>query len=115
MFTSIGSVESKLICFFRNCIQNIFLFCRYGIFIDAFVGSYLINILLERNNFQGAVQVAAELMLQEENNDDLVRDLSLLSAFGFVKQNVNDFESWQNKEPLGNSEVRNVCQIALQF
>lgn len=58
----------------------------YGVFLDSYIASYVLNVLIQREDFHSAARVAGLLMLEEDFSDPLVRAFSLHSAFKYLEK-----------------------------
>lgn len=71
----------ELLPIIKNRLQS-------GIFIDNFIGCYILNQLLQENNFTGATEVSLEIFKQDSLDNKLVVGLILKSIFEYLKQNI---------------------------
>ncbi|KAL5287981.1 MRPS27 family protein [Megaselia abdita] len=58
----------------------------YGVFLDNYIASYVLNSLVLKEDFHTAARVAGLLMLEEDFSDPLVRAFSLHSAFKYLEK-----------------------------
>lgn len=54
---------------------------RYGVFVDKFLGNFLMNRFLDDKQYVAAARIAVELMIQEDLNSDLVKGFAVLSCY----------------------------------
>nr|XP_014102080.1 uncharacterized protein LOC106626775 [Bactrocera oleae] len=71
----------ELLPIIKNRLQS-------GIFIDNFIGCYILNQLLKENNFIGATEVSLEIFKQDSLDNKLVAGLILKSIFEYLKLNI---------------------------
>ncbi|XP_039957075.1 uncharacterized protein LOC120772494 [Bactrocera tryoni] len=72
----------ELLPIIKNRLQS-------GIFIDNFIGCYILNQLLQENNFIGATEVSLEIFKQDSLDNKLVAGLILKSIFEYLKLNID--------------------------
>ncbi|XP_018788694.1 PREDICTED: uncharacterized protein LOC108968850 [Bactrocera latifrons] len=72
----------ELLSLIKNRLQS-------GIFIDNFLGCYILNQLLQENNFIGATEVSLEIFKQDSLDNKLVSGLILKSIFEYLKLNID--------------------------
>lgn len=58
----------------------------YGVFLDNYIASYVLNALVQSEDFHSAARVASLLMLEEDFSDPIVRAFSLHSAFKYLEK-----------------------------
>uniref|UniRef100_A0A0A1X5J6 28S ribosomal protein S27, mitochondrial n=1 Tax=Zeugodacus cucurbitae TaxID=28588 RepID=A0A0A1X5J6_ZEUCU len=71
----------ELLPIIKNRLQS-------GVYIDNFVGCYIVDHLLQENNITGATEVSLEIFKQDSLDNKLVVGLILKSIVEYLKQNV---------------------------
>ncbi|XP_055372656.1 28S ribosomal protein S27, mitochondrial [Condylostylus longicornis] len=83
---------------------------EYGVFLDDYSASYLLDHLIKTGDFTAAAKVSAQLMLQEDFNNELSRALALYSFYKYL-DNPEPFyteNKTNNQESQDKEEVKKV-------
>lgn len=60
----------------------------YGVFLDTYTANLLLDRLLRANNYRLAAKVASNLMLQEDFDNEISRNFSLLACYKYAQAPV---------------------------
>ncbi|XP_004517671.1 uncharacterized protein LOC101457237 [Ceratitis capitata] len=97
-FIDNGNVD-ELVPLIKNRLQT-------GIFVDNFMGCYLLNYLLQAKNYLGAAEVGLEIFKQDSLDNKLVVGLVLKAFFEYLKENVEQIAApvVKEKKPAKKSD-----------
>ncbi|XP_074651238.1 small ribosomal subunit protein mS27-like [Tubulanus polymorphus] len=100
-----GYINMKQTDRFLDMLQDKF---GYGIFLDHYSGSLLMDYFIKQENYYDAAQVAYEFMLQEDYTNQTVKLLSLYSSYKHLINplpEVVDEESGENTEQKSDETI----------
>jgi len=86
---------------------------NYGLFTDYYLSNLLMDTFLKKENYRDAVKIAIQMMLQEDFEDPIAKNLALFSCYSYLRNPKP--EPWDPQPKSKPEEPKEVVKVRVDY